>query len=325
MLDVIGFGAINLDLIYQIDSLSDLSGQGIELQPGRELWAPPEIFSRVLERVKQRGVMKTASGGGSAANTIVALARMGFKTGFIGKVGEDREGRRLRDEMEGVDLRGILVGGASGKCLSILDGNRDRAILLKTGANDTLSADEIDFGYARDARYIHLTSFLAEEPFLAQRALAEQIQPPARISLDPGEVYARRGLTDLLPLLERTFVLFVTEREIHVLTGLDRFQGSRRLLEVGPSMVVCKRGEKGVYFLSRDEEFELPAQSVDVRDNTGAGDVFDAGFLAGLLMGRPLRESASFATRIAAKSLTGYGRTRYPGREDPGFFEGPDS
>jgi len=90
-------------------------------------------------------------------------------------------------------------------------------------------------------------------------------------------------------------------------------------------MVLCKRGEKGVYFLSRDEEFELPAQSVDVRDNTGAGDVFDAGFLAGLRMGRPLRESASFATRIAAKSLTGYGRTRYPGREDPRFFEGPDS
>lgn len=323
MLDVIGFGAINLDMIYQVDSLSDISAEGIDLLPGRELWGRSGIFSRVLQDVEQQGKLKTESGGGSAANTIVALSRMGFRTGFVGKVGEDPEGEMLRAEMKGVDSWGIVSGGVSGRCLCILDGNQDRAILLETNTNDTLSSREIDFRYAADARYIHFTSFVGEEPFLAQKALAERVCPPTRISFDPGEVYARRELHYLIPLFEKSFVVFVTEREIEMLTGLHFAEGSRRLLEPGPSIVVCKRAERGVHVISRDQEFDLPAEPMRVVDNTGAGDVFNAGFLAGLLMDRPLRDCASFGTWIAARSLAGYGRSQYPKRGDLAFFDKP--
>lgn len=324
MLDVIGFGAINLDMIYQVDSLSNISGGGIELLPGREFCASSEIFSRVLQRVEQGGMLKTKNGGGSAANTIVALSRMGFKTGFVGKVGKDSEGERLRAEMGGVDLRGIVFGGISGRCLCILDTNQDRSIFLEANTNDTLSSEEIDFRYATDTRYIHFTSFVGEKPFLAQRAMAERISPPTRISFDPGEVYACRGLRYLEPLFKKSFVVFATESEIEMLTGLNFSEGSRRMLDLGPSIIVCKRAERGVHVISHDKWFDLPAEPADVMDNTGAGDVFDAGFLAGLLMNRPLLDCACFGTHLAARSLTGYGRSRYPEREDLAFFNKPE-
>ena len=324
MLDVIGFGAINLDLIYQVGSLSDISGKGIELLPGREFCVSSEIFSRGLQRVGKRGMSKGKSGGGSAANTVIALSRMGFKTGFVGKVGKDVEGRRLCAEMGEVDLGGVVSGGMSGRSLCIVDGNRDRAILLEPNANDTLSSEEIDFCYATNARYVHLTSFVGEKPFLAQRALAERVEPPAQISLDPGEVYARRGLGYLEPLFKRSAVVFATEREIEMLTGLNFVEGSRCLLEMGPSIIVCKRAEKGVHVIAHDQWVDLPAEPIEVIDNTGAGDVFNAGFLAGLLMNRPLMDCACFATRLATRSLTGHGRSRYPEREDLAFFDNPE-
>ncbi len=321
MHDVIGFGAINLDMIYEVDSLSEMTDERIELLPGREIYAESDVFSRILERVEKKGILKTKNGGGSAANTVVALSRMGFKTGFIGKVGKDDEGKWLLTQMDGVDLRGIVFDGSSGRCLSILDSNHDRSILLAPNANDSLSAEEINFHYATDTQYIHFTSFVGEKPFLAQRALTEVVEPPVRISFDPGEVYSRQGLGHIEPLLKKCFVVFVTESEIKLLTGLDFLEGSHSLLEFGPSIVVCKRGNKGVHVISLDQGFDLPAEPTRVTDNTGAGDVFDAGFLAGLLADRSLRDCASFGIRLAARSVTGYGRSHYPERRDLAFFD----
>jgi ribokinase len=320
MLDVVGFGALNLDMIYQIDSLSEISIEGIKLEPGRESSAASDTFSRVLEAVDRKGALQEKSGGGSAANTVVALSRMGFDTGFVGKIGDDKEGAYLRGQMEGVDLRGVVSEGKSGRCLCILDGNRDRSLFLEPNANDTLSTKEVDLRYAANTRFLHLTSFVGENPLLVQKALAGRIGPSTRISLDPGEIYACRGLGDLMPLFQKSEVVFVTDREISMLTAHDSAEGGRRLLELGPSIIVCKRGDKGLQVLTRDRSFALPAPQTAVMDNTGAGDVFNAGFLAGLLMSRPLEECARFAAKIAARSLTGFGRSQYPVKDDLAFF-----
>jgi ribokinase len=320
MFDVIGFGAMNLDLIYHVDSLSQISGKEIELLPGKELSASSQLFSKILQRVERRGTLKSKTGGGSAANTVVALSRMGFKTGFVGKVGNDAEGDWLVDQMEAVDIRGIVFGGMSGRCLCILDSNLDRSILVDPGANDSLSSDEIDWRYATDARFVHFTSFAGEKPLRAQLALVEKIHPPVQISFDPGEVYACRGLKHVELLVKKSFIIFATESEIEMLTGLSFLEGSAILLDRGPSIIVCKRGQKGIHVTSHDQRFDLRADPAEVTDNTGAGDVFNAGFLAGLLMNRPLPDCASLGTRLAARSVTGYGRSRYPERKDLEFF-----
>jgi ribokinase len=134
--------------------------------------------------------------------------------------------------------------------------------------------------------------------------------------MDPGEIYAKKGLDQIQSLIKRCHILFLTEREVRMLTDSDLFDGTKSLMRIGPSVLVCKKGNQGSHVFTKEGDFALPAIEAGVVDNTGAGDVYNAGFLAGLLLGKSLEKSALFATTVASKSVTGYGRNQYPTRED---------
>jgi ribokinase len=142
----------------------------------------------------------------------------------------------------------------------------------------------------------------------------EVLPSQVKVSLDPGELYAWRGMEAILPLVERASIVFATDHEICMLMGTADYKaGCKEIAALGPEIVVCKRGEEGAYLLSPEGAAEFSHEGkAAVVDNTGAGDVYDAGFLAGLLLGRRLPECLAFAHQVAAKSLGGYGRERYP-------------
>jgi len=313
---IVGFGALNLDLIYEVKDLRLISSKEGSLVPGKEVFGSEEEFLFLLEQVGQFGTLKSKSGGGSAANTIVALARMGFSTKFIGKVGEDEEGDFILENMRPVHTGSIRRGNKSGICLVVLDRHQDRFLFVQGNANNSLTIDEIDLDALSDNSWIHLTSFIGDPPIEAQKLLLSHLSKSVKVSLDPGEIYAKRGLDIIRPLIRRCHILFLTEKEVGLLTNEDLAAGIRHLMEIGPSILVCKKGSQGSHVFNREGDFEVPAAQVKVLDNTGAGDVYNAGFLAGLFLGRSLEESASFATKIATKSVTGYGREQYPTKED---------
>ncbi|MEW6327228.1 MAG: PfkB family carbohydrate kinase [Thermodesulfobacteriota bacterium] len=321
MYDVIGFGALNLDYIYSVDSLSILSHK-LPLQPGQEIFFSERLFPRIKALIEEHGKLKQTSGGGSAANTIFALDRMRFKTGFIGKVGRDEAGDLLLKSLGGVDTGHIRRQGKSGACLIVIDKREDRSIMAFPNTNKTVTIGKKEITAVNNSRFLHLSSFVGGKSLSSQIRLVENLPSQVRLSFDPGEIYASKGLKEIFPIIQKGFVLFLTDREIEKLTGKRYRAGCRELLAMGPSIVVCKRGRQGAYVLSREEEFHVLAEEVPVVDNTGAGDVYNAGFLAGLLMGRPLRPCGLFATRMAAKSVTGYGRSRYPTDKDlTNFFQ----
>ena len=318
MLDVIGIGALNLDLMYEVDALADLRKHGWPLHAGREQSLSPAEFRRLLQKLESEDASRFRSGGGSAANTIVALARMGFQTGFVGRVGGDAEGAFILSEMKGVDLAQVKQGAASGICLVVLDRRRDRALVVQPNANDALTFEDLDIFYLADARFLHLSAFVGDDPFAAQCRLMELLPARVKVSLDPGELYASRGKAAILPLIARSSILFTTGHEICRLTGAADYQaGCREIASLGPNTGVCKRGEQGAYLFSSEGEAEFrPQRETEVVDNTGAGDVFNAGFLAGLLRKMPLRTCLAFAHALAAKSIGGYGRQSYPDAAD---------
>jgi sugar/nucleoside kinase (ribokinase family) len=323
MLDIIGIGALNLDLMYEVNSLADLRKTGWPLHAGRETSLPPKDFQRLLQELRVRGTLRFRSGGGSAANTVFALARMGFQTGFVGRVGADEEGALILSDMAGVDLAQVQAGGASGICLVVLDQRRDRALVVQPNANDDLCLEDLDLDYCAESRYLHLSAFVGDGPFNAQRQLMALLPSEVKVSLDPGELYAQRGMDATLPLIERSSILFATAHEISTMTNTDDYQaGCKEIASLGPDTVVCKMGEQGAYLFSGSGEIAFhPQGETEVLDNTGAGDVFNAGFLAGLLRGRPLDDCLSFAHQVAAKSLGGYGRGFYPDAGDVQAFQ----
>ncbi len=278
--DAICFGALNMDRLYRVNRI-----------------AREEEESFIIG-------FKEAPGG-SAANTAVGLARLGLKVGFIGKVAEDREGRLLlRDfEKENVDTSGVIISkvSRSGVVMGYVDKRGDRALYVDPGVNDSLEFKDINLQYAENTDILHLTSFVADTPFQTQIEIVKRLD--AKISFDPGELYARRGLNSLKPIIKRSFVIFPNENEVKLLTGQNYERGSQILLDEGANIVVVTLGSKGCYVTDGEETYLVEPYEVDVVDTTGAGDAFCAGFLYGLIKNKDLYECGKLGNFVASRCL----------------------
>lgn len=294
---VVGFGALNVDKLYRVNKI-----------------AGPEEESFIS------GYEEAC--GGSAANTIVGLARLGCRVGFIGKVSRDREGEMLAGDFrrEGVDTDGIIwaESGRSGSVLGFIDARGERALYVDPGVNDTIEFTEIKTEYASQAEFIHLSSFAGEKPFESQKKLLQVLPSHVKVSLDPGELYARRGFAGLEPLIRRAYVVMPNARELWLLTGEKSYvEGALKLIKAGVKVVAVKLGAAGCYVTDEAQGFHVEAFKVPVVDTTGAGDAFCAGFLFGLIHGRSLYECGRIGNFVASRCITQIGaRAGLPRLED---------
>ena len=289
--DVIGFGALNADKLYKVNMIAKEEEEGFVID------------------------FKEAPGG-SAANTIVGLARLGLKTGFIGSVAEDREGELLLNDFrkENVDTNGIIVSkrGRSGVVMGYIDRKGERALYVDPGVNDSLEFKDINLEYVSRTNFLHLTSFVGEKPFEAQKELVKKLSG-IKISFDPGALYARKSLTSLKPIIKRSFVMIPNEIEIRLLTGKDCERGSKVLIEEGVSVVAVKLGERGCYVTDGKECHFVEPFEKKLVDTTGAGDAFCSGFLYGLIKGRDLYRCGRLGNFVAARCISKMGaRTGLP-------------
>ena len=305
----LGSGALNLDLFYRVADLREIRFPGMDLRPGEERAGDRRTLLEFRDLLEARGEFLAVSGGGSAANTLWALARFGFPCAFTGAVGEDPEGEAVLSEMAsaGVDLSRVRVKGSTGLALIVLDERKDRFILVSPGSCEEALADFRPRVFPEE--WLHLSSLVSETGFSFHRHLVERA--PGGVSLDPGEIYVARGPEALAPLLQRARYLFMTEREWQTL-GL-----SRDFLRRGGKVLFLKRGARGARLVQPEETRDFPAESPSrVVDNTGAGDFFDAGVLAGLALGFPLEQCLRLGLKVAAASLSDYGRRGCPSREE---------
>jgi ribokinase len=296
--DVIGFGALNIDTLLKVERI-----------------AGPEEESFIESY--------TETCGGSAANTIVGLARLERKVGFIGKIADDYEGKLQVDNFisEGVDVNGLIHSkkGKSGAVLGFVDKKGARALYINPGENDTLESREISLEYVAQTKFLHISSFVGEKPFRAQKKLAGMLPNSIKLSFDPGALYAQRGFTAIEPLIRSSYVFMPNALELEQLTGeKDYHKGADIILDMGVKIVVVKLGDKGCYVTDGQEQFTVEPFLVKPVDTTGAGDAFDAGFLYGLLDNKNnLYECGKLGNFVASKSIITMGaRTGLPYKKD---------
>lgn len=282
--EVVGFGALNCDKIFRVDDLA---------RPGREIG--------IISATKQPG--------GSAANTIVGLTRLGIKTGFMGVVGNDREGSLLLDDLkrEGVDLQGIIkADGPTGTASIFIDCCGERAIYIHPSVNDSFFTTNYD--YAKKAKILHLSSFMGIDQLRMQISFVKQLQSKqTKISFSPGNIYVKLGLNELKPLIERSFVLFLNKEEANTLTGTSEIEDVVSFLDLGAKIVAVTLGDRGSYVVTRKKTLYLSPYNSKINDTIGAGDAFAAGFLYGQLIGKDLQESSRYGNFMASKSVAELG------------------
>jgi ribokinase len=292
-LNVVGVGALNYDRLYLVPRVA---------APGEEIW----VNSRFT------------GGGGSAANSIVGLARLGVKTGFIGTVGKDPEGDILLEELEkeGVDTGGITrIEGNTGEIVGLVDSEGERVLYAYPGVNDSLVINDSQVKYAKKAEFLHLSSFVGELSYRSQKGLLDRLE--SRVTFSPGMLYAKKGMKVLEGVIRRSSVIFLNKDELALLTGKEFEGGVRKLLEAGAKTVVVTLGMKGCYVSSRESRKKIHGYPVKAVDTTGAGDAFVAGFIYGMLMNLEMEICGRVGNKLASLCVGAVGaRTGLPRKDD---------
>ena len=295
--EVIGFGALNVDKLYSVENIA---------------CADEESFIK----------KETKSPGGSAANTIVGLARLGVDTSLIGKIGEDEDGDLIEYNLaiNGVYENNLIYSecGSTGKCLGFVDKNGERCLYIDPGVNDNIKIDEINPLNIMNCKIMHYTSFVGDS-FKTQIELLDKLSPETILSFDPGMLYVQKGFDELKPILDRTNILLINESELRLLCKNNEAPIQELViyfLDLGMETVVVKQGADGVYAINGDGECQVEAFKADVVDTTGAGDSFNSGFLYSYLKGYNLEKSCKIANWVASKSIEGFGMEKFPSLKD---------
>ena len=304
-IEVVGLGALNMDYLYHVERILD-DGE------------------TVVNESK-------SSPGGSAANTIYGLARLGVNTGFIGVVGDDADSKIMLENFQkvGVDTSQIKVkpDAKTGSVLCLSDKLGRRSLYVSPEANSLLTIDDLDLTYINQAGLLHLSSFVDDRQFKILLELISRLDSSVKLSFAPGALYAGKGLKALTPILDRTHVLFINQDEIRQLSGKDVIAGVETCLEQGCHIVAVTLGRGmqlegaettavGYIRDARNEHIIEPHSQnvVSEVDTTGAGDAFATGFLYGLLEGKGLRQCGLLGDIAARFSMRKIGaREGLPG------------
>jgi sugar/nucleoside kinase (ribokinase family) len=236
--------------------------------------------------------------GGSAAIMAAGASRLGLPTSLVAAVGDDLFGRFMLDFLteRGVDVRGCVTDPDTPTGLTVaLVRHDDRAMLTILGAIPRLRADQVDPGRLRRATHLHVASyFLLDDLRPGLLTLVEAARASgATVSLNPQGDPSGGWDDGLGELLRAVDVLFVNQAEAAAIdTGECR-------------LVVIKRGERGASACGID----VAPPPTEVVDATGAGDSFDAGFLAGWLNGEPLEQALRLGCACGALSTRALGGT----------------
>ena len=252
----------------------------------------------------------TIEPGGAGANTAAWLAECGAQPVLVARVGADAAGRQVHAELTAAGVRcAFAVDQEAATCcvVCLVDPQGQRSMLADRGANARFSPADLDPGLLADATHLHLSGYvlldassrpaaLAALAAAKEAGLTTSVDPQASVLLDldpEGFLDDVRGVDFLMPNAE----------ELTALTGSADPAAAKALLDV-VGAVVLTSGADGASWVDQDEVVSVPAELVECVDSTGAGDAFDAGFLAAWQRGVSKRDALLGGIRASARAVT---------------------
>jgi sulfofructose kinase len=239
--------------------------------------------------------------GGQTATAVVACQSWGLSTRYVGRLGDDDAGRLHRSEFArtGVDARIIEVAGAaSPQSLIVVDAGGERTVLCRRDERLLLQPEDLDRSWIVNARALHVDGYETAAATVAARWAREAGIP---VIADLDETYP--GVEDLI----RNIDYLIVSRDFPLrLTGERSLEKALRRMHADYDCTVTAAtlGQDGVLAWDGRRFYLNAAYRVPVVDTTGAGDIFHAGFIYGLLQGSPLERQLDFACAAAALNCT---------------------
>jgi adenosine kinase len=305
--DVLGIGNAIFDVLVQTDE-GFLASHGMA-KGGMALIDE----NRAAEIYRDMGPA-TEMSGGSAANTIVGIANLGARAAYVGKVRDDQIGHLYAHDIRAAGVAFATVpaaGGPATGCSYILvtpDGERTMNTWL--GAAQELMPADIDAAQVAASSIVYLEGYLwdpksAKEAFVKAATTAHGADRKVALTLS-DKFCVDRYRDEFLDLMRKGTVdlVFANEAELHSLYQTSDFESALKQLRADTSLGVVTRSEKGCVVASTDGVVAVPAFPIDkMVDTTGAGDLFAAGFLFGLVRGAGFENAGRLGALAAAEVI----------------------
>lgn len=298
---IIGVGSPIVDSIAQVEE-SFLEVVGGE--KGGMLLTDALTIGNLIQRIPK---VPHAAPGGSAGNTLFALAKMGASTSFLGKIGNCERGQFYRNRFSelGGDGKRFKVGNApNGHCLSLVTPDGERTMRTDLGAAMTLMPDEISAQDFAGCTHAHIEGYLLFNAELMQRVIESAKEAGCSISLDLASFEVVHAAKDILPgiLKEYVDIVFANEEEASAYTGMTGdYAAMAEQLATLCDIAAVKVGAEGSYIATGGKVEKIaPVPASRVVDTTGAGDLWAAGFLYGWSRKQSLQDCARIGSILGA-------------------------
>jgi len=262
-------------------------------------------FKKLLSSLR---IEETISGG-SVANSIVGLSQLGNKVGFIGKVCEDELGQKYEDGLNKDKVKYLYKKKKepipTGSCLILITPDSERTMCTFLGTAGKIDHNDVKENDIRNAEMIFLEGYLWDEGN-PKKAFDKAINNSKKVAMSLSDLFCvERHKSHFLELVKNKLdIVFANEQEIMSLISAKTFNEAISFSKEVKKNIVITRGEKGAISINENKVEEINAQTnLKIKDLTGAGDLFAAGYLHGVINNFKIRESLEKGTALSAKII----------------------
>jgi len=299
---VIGIGNAIVDVICKVDE--SFIERNLLTKSTMKLVNESE-FKKLLQNLK----IEETIAGGSVANSIVGLAQLGNKVGFIGKVSDDDLGSKYEDGLKQENVKYFYSKKKekipTGTCLILITPDSERTMVTFLGTAGKISADDINISAIKKSEILFLEGYLWDEGE-PKKAFDRAIDSSNKVAMSLSDLFCvERHKKNFFNLVETKIdITFANEQEIMSLVDARKFEDVIEFSKKLKKLIIITRGEKGALAISNEKVIECSAKkNLKVVDLTGAGDLFAGGFLDGIIKGKSIAESLEKGTYMASKII----------------------
>ncbi len=300
---ILGIGNAIVDVICKVED--KFLTQNNLSKGNMKLLFDENEFKKLLENLK---IEKTISGG-SVANSIVGLSQQGNKVGFIGKISDDELGKEYEIGLKKEDVEYIYSKKKeklpTGTCLILVTPDSERTMCTFLGTAGKINEDDIDINALNNSEIVFLEGYLWDEGG-PKKAFEKAINNSSKVAMSLSDKFCvDRHKSHFLDLVKNKLdITFANEQEIISLIDAQNFN---EVIEFGKQIqkiLIITRGEKGAILIDGKEVIEVEAvKNLNIKDLTGAGDLFASGFLHGYVNNFSYKDCLDNGTKMSSKVI----------------------
>jgi sugar/nucleoside kinase (ribokinase family) len=302
MQKVLGMGNALVDIMTRIENDEVLDE--LQLPKGSMQLIDKKAMGTIMQKISS---FKTeSSSGGSAANTVHGLANLGIGTAFIGKTGNDEFGTFFRNDLMKSNIGAKLLKSETdtGRAIALISPDSERTFATFLGAAAELTHEDLYSEMFQGFSYFHIEGYLVQNHDLIKKAVELAGKNNLKVSLDLASYNVVEANLEFLKSLAGNYVdiIFANEEEARAFTGREAREALAIIGKLA-EIAVVKTGKNGSLVYHNGEICEVAAIPAKPVDTTGAGDLYAAGFLYGLINERPPDQCGFAGSLLAGKVI----------------------